>query len=78
MELLPYITAFKGCIGCIQMAQLLELQYKLKILMQDPTSEKLVSMTQKRRQIFLIAGCASLLSLIVIYVPNYYLSTAYD
>lgn len=35
-------------------------------------------MAQKRKQIFAIAGIASLLSLIVIFVPNHYLTVAYS
>ena len=40
--MLSYITAFKGCIGCVQMAQLTELRLKLKIILEQGDPSQLV------------------------------------
>ena len=47
--LLPYITSFKGCIGCVQMAQLAELRMKLKIILEQ---DDIKLLAKNRKYIF--------------------------
>lgn len=55
LDMLPYITSMKGCIGCVQMAQLTELSVKLKILLEQ---KSIMDLAQDRRKIVIgmIAG----------------------
>ena len=74
--LLPYITAFKGCIGCVQMAQLSELSLKLKIILEQGDKEEL---KRKKKIIFSCMYAAMFVpSCVVIGVSEFQLMDAFN
>jgi hypothetical protein len=76
LAMLPYITAMKGCIGCVQMAQLTELSVKLKILLEQMD---IATLQENRRRIFLVMLASMIIpSIILCGVTQYDISTLWQ